>query len=49
MQRVYVVVNRRTGFIYGITQSLETARRLLGEACAQTTDIVSISDEPLLP
>jgi hypothetical protein len=48
--RVYVVVNRQTGFIYGITQNLTRARALLEEWLAMhgMDSVISISDEPLL-
>lgn len=48
--RAYVVVNRTTGFIYGITQNLTRARALLEEGLAMhgMDQIISISDEPLL-
>lgn len=50
---IYVVVNRRTGFIYGVTFCLERARLLIGVAYdtghALQDDIVSMSQEPVLP
>jgi hypothetical protein len=48
--RVYVVVNRGTGFIYGVTQSLNRARALLQEGLKMhgADQIITWSDEPLL-
>lgn len=46
---VYVVINRTTGFIYGITHNLQTALKILDAAVDEDpNDLISLSDEPIL-
>ncbi len=50
---IYVVINRRTAFIYGVTFDLSRARALIESAYATggalLDDVVSLSQEPVLP